>query len=51
MTHPAPATGLRPIPEFEGVHEIWPRGARLEAVREAARRYRERFLAQAASWG
>ncbi|MBB3116018.1 hypothetical protein [Corynebacterium bovis] len=37
---------FRPIPEFEGVHEIWPRGDRLKAVREGARRYRERFLTQ-----
>ncbi|WP_188487899.1 hypothetical protein [Williamsia phyllosphaerae] len=37
---------IRPIPEFEGVHEIWPRGKRLEAVREAATSYRERFVAQ-----
>ncbi|MFE9786969.1 hypothetical protein ACFYO7_16470 [Nocardia salmonicida] len=37
---------VRPIPEFAGVHDVWPRGDRLEAVREAARRYRERFLRQ-----
>lgn len=37
---------FRPIPEFEGVHDIWPRGARLSAVREAARAYRKRFLTQ-----
>ena len=37
---------VRPIPEFAGVHDVWPRGARLEAVRDAAERYRERFLAQ-----
>jgi hypothetical protein len=37
---------LRPIPEFAGVHDVWPRGDRLEAVREGARRYRERFLRQ-----
>lgn len=36
----------RPIPEFEGVHDIWPRGERLKAVRAAAERYRERFLTQ-----
>lgn len=40
------STTLRPIPEFEGVHDIWPRGKRLEAIREAARNYRERFLTQ-----
>ena len=32
------ADGLRPIPEFDGVHDVWPRGARLQAVREAAAR-------------
>ncbi|MFE3544092.1 hypothetical protein ACFXK0_14110 [Nocardia sp. NPDC059177] len=37
---------VRPIPEFEGVHDVWPRGKRLEAVREAALTYRERFLKQ-----
>ncbi|MEV6661421.1 hypothetical protein [Nocardia fluminea] len=37
---------IRPIPEFAGVHDVWPRGDRLEAVREGARRYRERFLQQ-----
>ncbi len=39
-------TDLRPIPEFDGVHDVWPRGDRLEAVRSAAVRYRERFLTQ-----
>lgn len=37
---------FRAIPEFEGVHDIWPRGDRLEAVRQAARKYRERFIQQ-----
>ena len=37
---------FRPIPEFEGVHNIWPRGDRLEAVRKAAVKYRNRFLEQ-----
>lgn len=37
---------FRPIPEFEGVHDIWPRGDRLQAVREAAQKYRERFINQ-----
>ncbi|TQF74012.1 hypothetical protein FK531_04935 [Rhodococcus spelaei] len=41
-----PTTAVRPIPEFDGVHDVWPRGARLEAVRDAALRYRERFLTQ-----
>ncbi|MGH3969088.1 MAG: hypothetical protein ACRDTV_13505, partial [Mycobacterium sp.] len=45
MTTTQPAT-VRPIPEFDGVHEVWPRGDRLEAVRAAATRYRERFASQ-----
>lgn len=36
----------RAIPEFDGVHDVWPRGDRLAAVRDAAAKYRERFLAQ-----
>jgi hypothetical protein len=39
------AIELRAIPEFAGVREVWPRGARLEAIRAAAAAYRERFLA------
>lgn len=46
MTQPGSATATRAIPGFEGVHRIWPRGDRLAAVRAAAQRYRERFLAQ-----
>ena len=42
----AQQTTLRRIPEFEGLHEIWPRGDRLEAIRAAAVRYRKRFLRQ-----
>lgn len=38
--------GARAIPEFDGVHEVWPRGRRLEAVREAAAAYKPRFKAQ-----
>jgi hypothetical protein len=37
--------GARPIPEFAGVAGVWPRGARLEAVRTATVAFRERFLA------
>ena len=40
------AIGARSIPEFEGVHDVWPRGDRLEAVRSAAREYKTRFTAQ-----
>lgn len=40
------STGLRPIPELDGAHDVWPRGDRLEAVRGGAQRYRERFLNQ-----
>lgn len=39
-------TGARPIPEFDGVHDVWPRGDRLRAVREAAAAYKVRFKAQ-----
>jgi hypothetical protein len=38
--------GARPIPEFDGVHKVWPRGDRLEAVRSAAAAFKERFKAQ-----
>jgi hypothetical protein len=37
---------LRPIPEFDGVHDGWPRGTRLNRIREAAASYRERFKEQ-----
>jgi glyoxylase-like metal-dependent hydrolase (beta-lactamase superfamily II) len=40
------AIGARPIPEFDGVHDVWPRGRRLEAVREAAAEFKTRFKAQ-----
>ncbi|WP_035720015.1 hypothetical protein [Gordonia shandongensis] len=43
---PHSTSTLRPIPEFDGVHEIWPRGDRLEAVRSAAEKYHERFVRQ-----
>jgi hypothetical protein len=33
----------RPIPEFDGVRDVWPRGERLEAIREAALAFRSRF--------
>jgi hypothetical protein len=38
--------GARRIPEFDGVSEVWPRGARLDGVRAATVDYRRRFLAQ-----
>jgi hypothetical protein len=38
--------GARPIPEFDGVHDVWPRGKRLDAVREAAVAFKKRFKAQ-----
>ncbi|MGW4241376.1 hypothetical protein [Nocardia sp. NPDC004722] len=38
--------GARPIPEFDGVHEVWPRGDRLAAVRAAAEAYKPRFKEQ-----
>src|SRR3954447_11074465 len=40
------AVGARPIPEFDGVHDVWPRGRRLEAVRDAALAYKKRFAGQ-----
>ncbi|HJE91714.1 MAG TPA: hypothetical protein K8V11_11980 [Dietzia timorensis] len=40
------AIGARTIPEFEGVHDVWPRGKRLDAVREAAEKYKRRFKEQ-----
>lgn len=38
--------GARSIPEFDGVHDVWPRGERLRTVREAAAAYKTRFTAQ-----
>ncbi|GAB2854695.1 MBL fold metallo-hydrolase [Nocardioides pacificus] len=38
--------GARTIPEFDGVHDVWPRGERLRAVREAAAAYKVRFKEQ-----
>lgn len=43
---PAQEIGLRPIEEFDGVFDVWPRGKRLDAVRDAAERYRQRFKQQ-----
>jgi hypothetical protein len=40
------AIGARPISEFDGVHDVWPRGKRLDAVRAAASAYKERFKSQ-----
>jgi hypothetical protein len=39
------AEEARPVAEFEGVPDVWPRGDRLQAVRDAAARFRERFRA------
>lgn len=38
--------GARSIPEFDGVHDVWPRGDRLRAVRAAAAAYKIRFKEQ-----
>jgi hypothetical protein len=35
--------GIRPIGEFNGVFDVWPRGDRPQAIRECAARFRERF--------
>ncbi len=42
----AQEVGFRPIEEFEGLFDVWPRGERLTRIRDAAERYRERFKAQ-----
>ena len=40
----APETlGIRPFDEFDGVYDVWPRGDRPDAIRDAARRFRARF--------
>jgi hypothetical protein len=40
----APGTlGIRPIGELDGVFDVWPRGDRLDAIRDAAARFRSRF--------
>ncbi|MDX1511000.1 MAG: hypothetical protein R3249_06620 [Nitriliruptorales bacterium] len=38
--------GARAIPEFDGVRDVWPRGKRLDAVREAAAAFKPRFKEQ-----
>ena len=38
--------GIRPFHEFDEANSTWPRGKRLEAIRSAARDFRERFKAQ-----
>lgn len=38
--------GARTIPEFDGVHDVWPRGDRLRAVRAAAEEYKVRFKSE-----
>jgi hypothetical protein len=40
------AIGARTIPELDGVHDVWPRGERLRAVRAAAAAYKVRFKQQ-----
>lgn len=40
------AIGARSIPEFAGVHDVWPRGERLARVRQAAATYKARFVQQ-----
>ena len=35
--------GIKPFDEFADAQEIWPRGDRLESIREGAARFRERF--------
>ena len=38
--------GIRPFHEFDEANSLWPRGQRLEAIREAAERFRARFKEQ-----
>lgn len=45
-TTAASTSALRPIPELAGLRGTWPRGRRLEALREGAAAYRERFVRQ-----
>ena len=35
--------GLRPFHEFDDAHDVWPRGDRPAAIREAAQAFRTRF--------
>src|SRR5437660_7579613 len=35
--------GIKPFDEFSGVIDVWPRGDRPKAIREAAARFRNRF--------
>jgi hypothetical protein len=43
VTEGARAAGITGISEFDGVFDVWPRGERPEAIREAAGRFRSRF--------
>jgi hypothetical protein len=45
-TAEATSLGFRPILEFEGVYDIWPRGQRPEAIRRAAEAFKRRFKSQ-----
>ena len=38
--------GLRPIPELDEARAVWPRGRRLQAVRDAGEAFKARFKAQ-----
>ena len=38
--------GIRPFHEFDAAREIWPRGDRPAAIREAAETFRGRFKEQ-----
>ncbi len=45
-TGAAAGLGFRPILEFEGVYDIWPRGNRPDAISRAAEAFKRRFKAQ-----
>lgn len=40
------AAGLRPISELDAARDVWPRGRRLQAVRDAGLAFKSRFKAQ-----
>ena len=37
------SVGIRPVSEFDGAYDVWPRGDRPRALRDCAAAFRERF--------